>query len=172
MIIFYPLELNSSNTVLPILSRHRCMYIPQHPTPFSAYYCYTRGHTVLHIASRSCNLNTIKYLVGCDRQLLKTLDNNQNLPLHHACLRVNFDAITFIIEQSTFRMTLQNSDEKIPIELLLYESECDRNSTEYVEAVRCLLQANPVDTLKCLTKTDESTTNNQGQDGGTKRKRV
>ena len=134
----------------------------------------THGHNLLHIACQSSNLDTVKYLVRCDsdRDLLKTLDNNDNLPLHHACLGGNFDAITFIIVQSTFGVTLQNSDEKIPIELLLYESECDRNGMEYVEAVRCLLRANPVDTLKCLTKKDESTTNNQGQDAGTKRKRV
>eukprot|EP00956_Cyclotella_meneghiniana_P030103 scaffold74946_cov46-Cyclotella_meneghiniana.AAC.5 len=140
--------------------------------PASINVANTRGHNLLHIAIQSSNLDTVKYLVGCHDDLLKTLDNNDNLPLHHACLGGNFDAITFIIKKSTFGVTLQNSDEKIPIELLLYESECDRNSMEYVEAVRCLLRANPVDTLKCLAKKDESTTNNQGQDAGTKRKRV
>ena len=170
-----------SNGELPI---HRALYnrdtsvggikLMMAANPASINVTNTHGHNLLHIACQSSKLGTIKYLVGCDsdRDLLKTLDNNDNLPLHHACLGGNFDAITFIIVQSTFGVTLQNSDEKIPIELLLYESECDRNSMEYVEAVRCLLRANPVDTLKCLTKKDKSTTNKQGQEAGTKRKRA
>eukprot|EP00956_Cyclotella_meneghiniana_P022751 scaffold43406_cov36-Cyclotella_meneghiniana.AAC.2 len=170
-----------SNGELPI---HRALYnrdtsvggikLMMAANPASINETNTHGHNLLHIACQSSKLGTIKYLVGCDSDgdLLKTLDNNENLPLHHACLGGNFDVIAFIHEQSTFGVILQNSDKRTPIELLLYESECDRNSMEYVEAVRCLLRANPVDTLKCLAKKDESTTNNQGQDAGTKRRRV
>ena len=34
--------------------------------------------------------------------------------------------------------------------LILFQSECDRDSMDYVEAIRCLFQVNPVNTLKCL----------------------
>eukprot|EP00956_Cyclotella_meneghiniana_P015689 scaffold24280_cov55-Cyclotella_meneghiniana.AAC.6 len=115
----------------------------------------SNGHNLLHIASRACNFDTVKYLAGCDDDVLKTLDNNENLPLHYACLGGNVDVIPFIIEQSTFGVTQQNSDKLTPMELLLYEAECDRDSMEYVEAVRCLLLANPVDTLRCHTKKDK-----------------
>ena len=58
MLIFYPLELNSSNTVLRILLRHRCMYIPQHPTPFSTWYCL--AVKVLNLSRNSMSESPIK----------------------------------------------------------------------------------------------------------------
>eukprot|EP00956_Cyclotella_meneghiniana_P023869 scaffold47168_cov25-Cyclotella_meneghiniana.AAC.3 len=54
--------------------------------PASINIANTQGQTLLHIAIQSSNLDTVKYLVGCHNDLLKTLDNNQNLPLHYACL--------------------------------------------------------------------------------------
>ena len=110
-----------------------------------------------------------------DRDSLKVTDFDGNLPLHHACMRGNCDVIPFVIEQSTFGVTLHNSDNQIPLQLLLFESESDRDSLEYLEAVRCLFQVNPVDLLKCLMGKDEdkSTTNNcLDQCSDLKRKRV
>ena len=69
-------------------------------------------------------------------------------------------------------MTLQNSNEQTPIELLLYESECDRDSISYVEAIRCLIEINPDDTLKCLLKNEDCKTIDDKQGVGIKRKRV
>eukprot|EP00956_Cyclotella_meneghiniana_P011258 scaffold15837_cov49-Cyclotella_meneghiniana.AAC.4 len=127
----------------------------------------SHGCTLLHLACQGGNLDTINYLMGImDRDSLKVTDFDGNLPLHHACMRGNCDLIPHIIEQSTFGVTLQNSDNQIPLQLLLFESESDRDSLEYVEAVRCLFQVNPVDTLKCLTGKDKE------HDDSKKRKRV
>eukprot|EP00956_Cyclotella_meneghiniana_P012140 scaffold17228_cov49-Cyclotella_meneghiniana.AAC.5 len=130
-----------------------------------------QGCSLLHIACQGGNVDTVKYIVGLDKDSLNLPDLSGNLPLHHACMGGNCDVISHIIEQSTFGATLQNSDKQIPIQLLLFESECDRDSMEYVEAVRCLFQVNPVDTLKCLTGKDKSDTDNDGVDQGTDRKR-
>eukprot|EP00956_Cyclotella_meneghiniana_P011257 scaffold15837_cov49-Cyclotella_meneghiniana.AAC.3 len=127
----------------------------------------SHGCTLLHLACQGGNLDTIDYLMGImDRDSLKVTDFDGNLPLHHACMRGNCDVIPHIIEQSTFGVTLHNSDNQIPLQLLLFESESDRDSLEYVEAVRCLFQLNPVDTLKCLTGKDKECDVNK------KRKRV
>ena len=76
------------------------------------------------------------------------------------------DIIPLMIERSPFGVMLQNSEKQIPIVLLLLKSQCDRDSIEYVEAVRCLFQVNPVDTLKCLTS------KNKEQEASLKKKRV
>ena len=55
-------------------------------------------------------------------------------------------------------LTLQNLDNQIPIELLLFVSECDRDSMAYVEAIRRLFQVDPYETLKCLMKKDDGNT--------------
>eukprot|EP00956_Cyclotella_meneghiniana_P032622 scaffold90390_cov50-Cyclotella_meneghiniana.AAC.3 len=130
-----------------------------------------QGQTLLHLACQRGNLDFFEYIVGIDQDSLKVQDLSGNLPLHHACMRGNCDIIPLIIEQSTYGVTLQNSNEQIPIQLLLFESDCDRDSMEYVEAVRCLFQVNPVDILKCLTGKDKSDTDNDGVEQGADRKR-
>ena len=117
-----------------------------------------QGLTLLHHVCRGGNLETFTYIMGLEKDSLKVPDMGENFPLHHACMRGNCDFIPLILEQSTFGVTLQNSAKQIPLELLLFESECDRDSIEYVEAVTCLLQVNPVDTLECLMGKDKSTT--------------
>ena len=69
-------------------------------------------------------------------------------------------------------MTLQNLDNQTPIELLLYESECDRNSMAYAEAIRRLFEVNPDETLKCLMKKEDGNTISDNRGVGNKRKRV
>ena len=123
-------------------------------------------HTLLHIACQGGNLDTVKYIMGISQDFLNLPDLDGNLPLHIACMRGNCDLIPHIIEQSTFGVMLQNSAKQTPIELLLFESECDRDSMEYVEAVRCLFQVNPDEMLQCLTGK-----NKKCADGKRKRKR-
>ena len=106
-----------------------------------------QGLTLLHHACQGGNIDIVKYIMGINEDSLKVSDLGENLPLHHACFRGNCDLIPLIIEQSSFGVMLQNSTNQIPIEMLLLESQCDRDSIEYVEAVRCLFRANPVDTL-------------------------
>eukprot|EP00956_Cyclotella_meneghiniana_P041065 scaffold213573_cov36-Cyclotella_meneghiniana.AAC.2 len=118
--------------------------------PASAGMADNRGHTPLHIACEVGNLDAIKYLMGIEPDLLKTSDLRGNAPLHLACLGGKCEAIPCILEQSTYGATLQNSDKLTPIELFLVKSDCERDSQEYVEAVRSLLQVDPVEVLKCL----------------------
>ena len=117
-----------------------------------------QGLTLLHHACQGGNIDIVKYIMGINEDLLEVPDLGANLPLHHACF------IPLIIEKSPFGVMLQNSAKQVPIELLLFESQCDRDSIEYVEAAPCLFRANPVDTL-CLTCKDKE------QDAGLKRKR-
>eukprot|EP00956_Cyclotella_meneghiniana_P024052 scaffold47941_cov22-Cyclotella_meneghiniana.AAC.2 len=123
-------------------------------------------HTVLHNACQGGNLDTVKYIMGISQDFLNLPDLDGNLPLRIACMRGNCNLIPHIIEQSTFGVMLQNSAKQTPIELLLFESECDRDSMEYVEAVRCLFQVNPDEMLQCLTGK-----NKKCADGKRKRKR-
>ena len=134
-----------------------------------------QGNTPLHIACHADNLDAAKYLMGVQSTLddsLKAPNTRGNHPLHLACLQGNCKIISCILEQSTYGVTLQNSDEQTPIDLLLFESKCDRESTNYVEAIMSLFHANPIDTLKCLVKKENAETINEKQGAGIKRKRV
>ena len=131
-----------------------------------------QGHTPLHIACQVGNLDIAKYLIKIDQNSLQATDTRGNLPLHLACAGGNCEVVSYILDQSTYGVTLQNSNEQTPIELLLYESECDRDDMDYVEAIRCLFEVNPDDTLKCLMKKDSSNTIGDKQGDGNKRKRV
>jgi 23S rRNA G2445 N2-methylase RlmL len=46
-----------------------------------------------------------------------------------------------VLEESGARLALQNNEGKVPIQLLLYGSDIDRNSLEYAQAVNALLRA-------------------------------
>ena len=69
---------------------------------------------------------------------MKVGDTRGNLPLHIACLGGNCNVINYILEKSDHGVSMKNADMKLPIELLLFDSECDRNSLDYVEAIRNL----------------------------------
>ena len=66
-----------------------------------------------------------KYLMKVDQDSLKAIDTMGYLPLHLACLTGNFAVIYYILEQSSYGITLQNSGKQTPIELLLVESKCE-----------------------------------------------
>ena len=102
-----------------------------------------QGHTPLHIACHAGNLDAAKFLMEVNHDLSQATDIRGNLPLHLACMGGNCEVVSCILEQSTYGVTLQNSNEQSPIELLFFESESDRDSMDYVEAIGCLFQANP-----------------------------
>eukprot|EP00956_Cyclotella_meneghiniana_P010048 scaffold13870_cov77-Cyclotella_meneghiniana.AAC.3 len=106
----------------------------------------SQGYTLLHLACLEGDLDTAKCLVELDKESLKTSDANGNLALHHACLRGWCDIIIFLLGESNHGVTVRNSEKKVPIEMLLYEAKCDRNSVEFVAAVDLLLRSCP-DTL-------------------------
>ena len=109
-----------------------------------------QGCIPLHIACQVGCTDAAKYLLEINEHSLKMLDTRGNLALHHACMAGKCDIISCILEKSIYGATLQNHDKRTPIELLLFEAVCDRSNMDYVEAIRCLFQVNPVDTLKRL----------------------
>ena len=40
-------------------------------------------------------------------------------------------------------VSAENDEKKVPLELLLYDADCDRESSEYVESIMRLIQADP-----------------------------
>eukprot|EP00956_Cyclotella_meneghiniana_P001780 scaffold1950_cov75-Cyclotella_meneghiniana.AAC.1 len=131
-----------------------------------------QGRNILHAACQAGNLDAVKYLIEIPQDLLKAIDTRGNLPLHIACRVGNCVTIPFIIENSTYGVCLQNSDKLTPLEVLLFQSECDRSSIEYVEAIRCLIQVDPEFTLKRVVKKDNIATVDEKQGAGRKRKRT
>ena len=97
------------------------------------------------------HMNIVKYMVKEDKNSLTTLDIGGHLPLHHACLGGKLDVMNYILEESPVGVTFQNSEGKLPIELLLlYNTKCDRGSMEFVDTVESLLKANPAIALANL----------------------
>ena len=82
--------------------------------------------------------------------MLNIHNANKDLPLHVACRQGNCDVVNYILEQSTYGVTLENIDNKLPVELLLYDSNCVGNQLDYVNAFFGLFQSNPVEMLACL----------------------
>eukprot|EP00956_Cyclotella_meneghiniana_P004826 scaffold5983_cov62-Cyclotella_meneghiniana.AAC.1 len=108
-------------------------------------------YTLLHLAYREGNLGTVKCLVELDQDSLKKTDAKGNLALHHACLGGWCDIVIYILGESSYGVTMQNLDKKLPIKLLLCEADCDRNSLGFTAAVDLLLRSCP-DTLLDLSR--------------------
>ena len=59
--------------------------------------------------------------------------------------------MSYILDQSAVGVTLQNTEGKLPIELLLlYNAKCDRSSMDFVDTIESLLKANPAIALANL----------------------
>ena len=69
-------------------------------------------------------------------------DADRNYPLHVACEEGHCGVINYILKVSTVAVSEQNSNSKLPIELLL-ESDCDKDDLQYIEALWRLLAASP-----------------------------
>eukprot|EP00956_Cyclotella_meneghiniana_P014246 scaffold21258_cov58-Cyclotella_meneghiniana.AAC.7 len=111
----------------------------------------SQGYTLLHLACQEGYIDTVKCLVELDKESLTTSDANGNLALHHACLRGWCDIVIYLLGESNHGVTVPSSEKKLPIELLLYEAKCDRNTVEFVAAVNLLLRSCP-DTLLNLSR--------------------
>ena len=118
--------------------------------PYSTDVADNEGRLPLHIACQVGNNDAAKYLIPTNPDSFKIRDMTGNPPLHLACLRGMCELIPCILKQSPYGVNVQNKDNRLPIELLLFDSECDRDCIQYVEAVRCLFEASPIDTLKRL----------------------
>ena len=102
-----------------------------------------QGCITLHIASKVGQLDIAKYLIETNIDSLEVYDLEGNCALHHACLTGNCDIINCIIEKSNHGASVRNSEGKLPIQMLLHDPDCNRNSLEYVSAIYGLLLAYP-----------------------------
>ena len=110
--------------------------------------------TTLLYACRFGNLNIVKYFVDKHEHSLTNVDNMGNLPLHHACVAAKPNIVSYILKMAHHWVSVQNKEKKLPLELLLWEAVCDRNSIEYVEPITCLLQADPSVIANSLSKNE------------------
>jgi hypothetical protein len=101
------------------------------------------GRIPLHAACQIGDFVIAKYLIETNVDSLEVYDLEGNCALHHACLGSNCDLINFILEKSNHGASARNSDGKLPIQMLLHDSVCNRNCLEYVSALYGLLLAYP-----------------------------
>eukprot|EP00956_Cyclotella_meneghiniana_P011011 scaffold15423_cov46-Cyclotella_meneghiniana.AAC.1 len=109
-----------------------------------------QGCTPLHLACRYRDLNIVNCFVDEDNSLA-TLDTRGNLPLHYACLGGKLDIVNYILGRCPDGVSLQNTDGKLPIEVLIFDAECDRSSMEFMDTVEGLFKTNPAITLANLS---------------------
>jgi ankyrin repeat protein len=89
-------------------------------------------------------LGIVKLLANECKNYKSICDENNNTPLHHACILGRVDIINYLLEKWPMHGNGQNDDVKLPMDLLLETSNCeDRDSLDYIEAVWHLLVANP-----------------------------
>ena len=103
----------------------------------------SRGCIPLHIACQNGDFGIAKYLIETNVDSLEVYDLEGNCALHHACLGGNCDLINYILEKFSHGASVRNSDGKLPVQLLSYDSDCNRNSLGYVSAIYGLLLAYP-----------------------------
>ena len=87
------------------------------------------GLLPLHIAFQSNNIDAIKCLIDAHEDSMKVGNT------HIACIKGNCNVINYILEKSDHGVSMKNADKKLPIELLLFDAKCERNSLDYVEAI-------------------------------------
>ena len=73
---------------------------------------------------------------------MNNVDADNNSPLHYACRRGNLGIVKYLLQANVPSVSERNNDNKLAIHLL-FECGEDRESMEYVEAVRQLILANP-----------------------------
>ena len=118
--------------------------------PESACAPDNQGYIPLHLACKAGNLSAFKYLAELNEASLKTGNAKGDLALHIACREGKCDIANYILEKSDYAVSIKCSNGKWPLELLL-DAACDRNSSEYVQAVGRLIQADPIFALvDCL----------------------
>lgn len=118
--------------------------------PASVHVADKQGCTPLHLACRYRDLNIVKCLVDEDDSLA-ALDTRGNLPLHYACLGGKLDIVNYISGRCPDGVSLQNTKRKLPIELLIFDAECDQSSIEFMDTVEGLFKTNPAITLANLS---------------------
>ena len=106
------------------------------------------GFTPLNIALNNGAKDIAKYLIKANSDCLSRSDLEGNSLLHHACLSGHSDVVNLILRISSHGASVQNVQGKLPIQLLLYDADCNRDGIEYVSAVHNLLLAYP--DVRCI----------------------
>ena len=103
------------------------------------------GATPLHIACTYSSAGVVEYLLEVDDRLLHHCDQKKNSVLHNACQGGNCEVVKLLIERNVPSVSERNTDNKLPIQLLLesVEHQVDHNSPEYIEAIWLLLLTYP-----------------------------
>ena len=112
-----------------------------------------RGCIPLHYACRFGDLNIVKYLVEGNEDALQIRNSQGEFPLHVACCHGRCNVINYILEKSNHGVSVVNA-KKLPIQALLFDADCDRDSLEFVEAVGRLLFAHPDNPADLVKKED------------------
>jgi len=113
-----------------------------------------RGCIPLHYACRFGDLNIVKYLVEGNEYALQIRNSLGEFPLHVACRHGRCNVINYILEKSDHGVSVNIAENKLPIQALLFDANCDRDSLEFVEAVGRLLSAHPVNPSDLVKKED------------------
>ena len=114
-----------------------------------------------HAKCKVGEFDVVKCLVELRKDCLEVADAQGNLALHHVSLVGYCDAINYILDVSDYGVTMPIDEKKLPVQLLLHDSDCNRNSLDYVEAIFRLLRVDPVETLSILAG-KSSTSNESG----------
>ena len=101
------------------------------------------GMIPLHITCQAGSVDVAEFLMEADKESLYISDQKHNFSLHLACLGGKCDIVSSVLSETTHGASLRNTDGKLPIEILLYDADCDRDSHGYVEAVYHLLCIHP-----------------------------
>jgi hypothetical protein len=115
-----------------------------------------QGQIPLHIACRLSDLDIVKSLVEANEECLMIEDSNQDMPLHIVCRLGKCDIVSYLSTKPENGAIVKDKNGYLPIQLLLSNAECNRNSTEYVEAFMLLFQINPEMSVQALSKSNES----------------
>ena len=107
------------------------------------------------LQSEAASPGGIKLALSAYPAGLRVADKDGNLPLHVACLLGKCNTVNYILEKThAYGVTLQNKEKKMPLELLLYDAICDRESIDYVETLMRLTQAEPSVIVTLLSKNE------------------
>ena len=110
------------------------------------------GSLPLHVAVQCHNgshyaTKVVDYLIGLDSDTLTAVDGEGNSALHHACRGSKYETIGLLLkEHDAVAVSKRNAHNKLPIHLLVFESNAGTDTeedTKYVESIYGLLRAYP-----------------------------
>ena len=108
------------------------------PSPIEGYQCVT-----------------IQFLVETNEDFLRVVKARGEFPLHVACSHGHCKVINYVLDKSDHGVSARNAYDKLPIQVLLFEADCDRDSLDFVEAVGRLLYANPMNPADLVNDNDD-----------------